>query len=1031
MKHFSSILYSILLSTGTLTSVAQNYQAVNQNEVEEASILTLCDGTDTNKNVPFYFYYLDTKGTTGQVIYPESMLESMVGKQITGVTFYNQGYPNSWSIEQMGVSMATVDYATLPEDAENAAYIEADFTQTFCGAKSAEATDEAQELAFEFSTPFVYTGGNLVVELKAVTAGSSYPQVSFVGQNTEVHTSVYGYNSSRYYQKFLPKATFTFEELVAYKATVSEESLSFGTIFTGESKQLTFSISNTGANALTASLSGLENAAFAVETPTIEIPSGQTVTVPVTYAPTAAGTHSASLNINLGEAGGFTVALAGSAIVLPTGYQEHFQVEAKTLPEGWTGWNIKEAYSYDIYDYLYDSSFEDTSYFTRFTTPDNTDAIAILDDVNPFKEYPNQTYVYMVSPKVNGNIVISACSTTTSSYVDRFVKVYAATKNEDGTFTINTDAALNSEFAPELTADTWSTSIVSVSEPTHLAVLMSYASINLFAADEVETTNEDEGDTEEASILTLCDGTDTNKNVPFYFYYLDTKGTTGQVIYPESMLESMVGKQITGVTFYNQGYPNSWSIEQMGVSMATVDYATLPEDAENAAYIEADFTQTFCGAKSAEATDEAQELAFEFSTPFVYTGGNLVVELKAVTAGSSYPQVSFVGQNTEVHTSVYGYNSSRYYQKFLPKATFTFEELVAYKATVSEESLSFGTIFTGESKQLTFSISNTGANALTASLSGLENAAFAVETPTIEIPSGQTVTVPVTYAPTAAGTHSASLNINLGEAGGFTVALAGSAIVLPTGYQEHFQVEAKTLPEGWTGWNIKEAYSYDIYDYLYDSSFEDTSYFTRFTTPDNTDAIAILDDVNPFKEYPNQTYVYMVSPKVNGNIVISACSTTTSSYVDRFVKVYAATKNEDGTFTINTDAALNSEFAPELTADTWSTSIVSVSEPTHLAVLMSYAAINLFAADEVETITGITTLPALNSTVCKLQNGTLHLASTSELKSYQVYTLSGALIAQGALAGNNSQATVPAQRGVYLVKVTTAEGTQTVKVIAE
>lgn len=540
-----------------------------------------------------------------------------------------------------------------------------------------------------------------------------------------------------------------------------------------------------------------------------------------------------------------------------------------------------------------------------------------------------------------------------------------------------------------------------------------------------------QNEVEEASILTLCDGTDTNKNVPFYFYYLDTKGTTGQVIYPESMLESMVGKQITRVTFYNQGYPNSWSIEQMGVSMATVDYATLPEDAENAAYIEADFTQTFCGAKSAEATDEAQELAFEFSTPFVYTGGNLVVELKAVTAGSSYPQVSFVGQNTEVHTSVYGYNSSRYYQKFLPKVTFTFEELVAYKAAVSEESLSFGTIFTGESKQLTFSISNTGANALTASLTGLENSAFAVETPTIEIPSGQTVTVPVTYAPTAAGTHSASLNINLGEAGSFTVALAGNAIVLPTGYQERFQVEAKTLPEGWTGWNIKEAYSYDIYDYLYDSSFEDTSYFTRFTTPDNTDAIAILDDVNPFKEYPNQTYVYMVSPKVNGNIVISACSTTTSSYVDRFVKVYAATKNEDGTFTINTDAALNSEFAPELTTDTWSTSIVSVSEPTHLAVLMSYAAINLFAADEVETITGITTLPALNSTVCKLQNGTLHLASTSELKSYQVYTLSGALIAQGALAGNNSQATVPAQRGVYLVKVTTAEGTQTVKVIAE
>ena len=530
--------------------------------------------------------------------------------------------------------------------------------------------------------------------------------------------------------------------------------------------------------------------------------------------------------------------------------------------------------------------------------------------------------------------------------------------------------------------------------------------------------------------LTICDGTATNKYVPFYFYYLDTQGTTGQVIYPASMLESMLGKQITGITFYNQGYPNTWSIEQMGVSMATVDYATLPEDAEGAAYIEADFTQTFCGAMGAEATEEAQELAFEFTTPFVYTGGNLVVELKAVTKGSSYPQVYFVGQETEAHTAVYGYNSSRYYQKFLPKATFKFEELEDYKASVSEEALSFGSIFTGETKKLAFSISNTGANALTATLSGIENSAFSVATTTVEIASGNTVTIPVTYAPATAGEHTATLNINLGEAGNFSVALAGNAINMPTGYQERFQVEAKTLPAGWTGWNVKEAYSWDDYDYVYDSSFEDTSYFTRFTTPDNTDAIAILDDVNPYKEYPNQTYVYMVSPKVNGNVVISACCTTTASYVDRFVKVFAATKNEDGTFTIGNEV-LNSEFAPSLVADSWSTAIVSLEQPTHLAVLMSYAAVNLFAADEAEMPTGIASVTAQNQTLCKLQNGALHLSSNATLKGYQVYTLSGACIANGALSGNNCTVNIPSQTGIYLVKVATSEGTQIVKVIAE
>lgn len=554
-----------------------------------------------------------------------------------------------------------------------------------------------------------------------------------------------------------------------------------------------------------------------------------------------------------------------------------------------------------------------------------------------------------------------------------------------------------------------------------------FLSVLSLSAQNSELVDGNEGST---NVLTICDGTDTNNCVPFYFYYLDTQGTTGQVVYPASMLESMVGKQITGITFYNQGYPNSWSIEQMGVSMAIVDYANLPEEVEGASYIVADFTQTFCGAKNSEATDEAQELAFDFTTPFTYTGGNLVVELKAETAGSSYPQVSFVGQETEVHTAVYGYNSSRYYQKFLPKATFKFEELQAYKASVSEEALSFGSIFTGENKELTFSISNTGTNALTATFTGIENSSFSVATTTLDIASGNTITVPVTFNPTTAGTQTATLNINLGEAGNFNIVLTGSAINMPNGYQEQFVVEAKTLPFGWTGWNVKEAYDYGIGDYVYDSSFEDTSYFTRFTTPDNTNAIAILDDVNPFKSYPNQTYVYMVSPKVCGNVVINACSTTSSSYMDRFVKVFAATNNGDGTFTIGNEV-LNGEFAPALVADTWSTSIISLEEPTHLAVLMSYTAINLFAADEIELTTGIASVATQNQTLCKLQNGALHLASNTTLKGFEVYTLSGACIANGALSGNNCTVNVPAQSGVYLVKVATTEGTQVVKVIAE
>ncbi|MEE1308864.1 MAG: hypothetical protein UHJ41_02055, partial [Bacteroidaceae bacterium] len=67
------------------------------NAAAQSQTITICDGTDENKYVPFYFYYLDNASTTSQVIYPASALESIKGKQITGVKFYNAGYSSTWN----------------------------------------------------------------------------------------------------------------------------------------------------------------------------------------------------------------------------------------------------------------------------------------------------------------------------------------------------------------------------------------------------------------------------------------------------------------------------------------------------------------------------------------------------------------------------------------------------------------------------------------------------------------------------------------------------------------------------------------------------------------------------------------------------------------------------------------------------------------------------------------------------------------------------------------------------------------------
>ena len=49
--------------------------------------LTVADGTETNSNVPIYGLYVD-EYVRAQTIYPDVMLEDMVGKSISSMTYY-------------------------------------------------------------------------------------------------------------------------------------------------------------------------------------------------------------------------------------------------------------------------------------------------------------------------------------------------------------------------------------------------------------------------------------------------------------------------------------------------------------------------------------------------------------------------------------------------------------------------------------------------------------------------------------------------------------------------------------------------------------------------------------------------------------------------------------------------------------------------------------------------------------------------------------------------------------------------------
>ena len=903
------------------------------------STITICDDTDTNTAIPFYFYYLDTNNTTSQMIYPASELADLNGSQITGLKFYTtEGYAKSWNAN-MVVSIAEIDFATISDD--NSDYISADFQEVFNGEVSAEAGETIFE--FTFDTPIVYTGKNLLIQIKNTTP-SSYMSVSFYGKSLlGEYNATYGYSGSfRYNQGFLPKATISYgsAELKEFSASVSAEELNFATVFTGETLTKEITIRNNGSAELTTTISGLE-APYSVAESTITIASLTSVTVPVTFAPTVDGSYNQDMVIDLGQAGSFNVALSGSSMTAPTGYNQTFDMGSKALPEGWNGWAIKSTYSYDEYDYVFESEGASLDYFVS-TTIDGVKAVAIQDNSNPVREYPSQYTVYMISPELSGNVLLTARGTNSTSYLTPVLKVFKATKAANGTYTIGDEIQVT--WTSTLTNAQWSNAIFSLEEKTSVAVFMSYSAVSAIAADKAEgfdTGGDDNSDENETSgSATICDGTDENKYIPFYFYYLDNASTKCQVIYPASELTAFVGKQISGLKFYNAGYPSAWN-STMAVSLAEVDYTTLPS--ENSDYINANFQEVFRGAVSGDET--MNTLEFTFTTPFVYTGQNLVVEIKNVAAGNTWPQVSFYGQDIlGEYNATYGWgNTFKYNEGFLPKVTITYGEMREFAGNVSEEALNFSTVFTGETAVKNVIVSNNGSAELTASITGV-SAPFSITESSFTIPSLSSVTVPVTFAPTADGTFNQTMVIDLGQAGTFNVALSGKSLSVPSGYQQVFEVENKTLPEHWSSWVIKKTYDSDMGDYVFESAEENLEYFVG-TEVDGVKAIAIKDNSNPLRSYPSMYEIYMITPEISGNAMVTARGTSMSSYITPSVKIFKVT-SENGSYTIGEQ--MDVVWTSTLNNTEWSQGLFSVSEKAQFAIFMDYAAVSAFAADKIE-----------------------------------------------------------------------------------
>lgn len=163
--------------------------------------LTVHDGTIINGYVPIYGYYTDAY-LKAEMVYPAAELTQMAGGNISGLTFYASEDSLDWGTTFQVFLTEVVD-ATISS-----------FVGSGTVVYEGSLVIENNELVVEFTTPFQYGGGNLLVGVYQTDKGS-YATTHWYGE-TVTGASVQGhsYNSldviNATQRNFLPKTTFSY-----------------------------------------------------------------------------------------------------------------------------------------------------------------------------------------------------------------------------------------------------------------------------------------------------------------------------------------------------------------------------------------------------------------------------------------------------------------------------------------------------------------------------------------------------------------------------------------------------------------------------------------------------------------------------------------------------------------------------------------------------------------------------------------------------------------------------------------------------
>ena len=158
-----------------------------------------------DRYIPVYGYYMDA-AQRSQTIYPNTMLTAMTGKYITELTYYFATAPNgTWG----GTQTVKIGVTTASDLANG--FVASPATLVWTGTLSANISNNQMHIVLD--QPFLYSGGNLLIEIENPTA-ATWKDSYFAGQSQSDQLSYMTWSNygtpQTHAANFLPRLTFAY-----------------------------------------------------------------------------------------------------------------------------------------------------------------------------------------------------------------------------------------------------------------------------------------------------------------------------------------------------------------------------------------------------------------------------------------------------------------------------------------------------------------------------------------------------------------------------------------------------------------------------------------------------------------------------------------------------------------------------------------------------------------------------------------------------------------------------------------------------